>query len=173
MCSSDLGDAAEAKEESYAGKIVEMRIGGKDMSDMRKFLEWEKVLKRVEAEKARAVVVRIDSTGGYPEATMKLMEQLGGLTVPSYGYVEGEVLGGAALVAVSTQTIYMAPGSLVGGGGLVRSDVEESPAERMTLTSRRSEERRVGQERRSRWSPVASTKKSMYAASPPPPPKCE
>ncbi len=130
------GDAAEAKEESYAGKIVEMRIGGKDMSDMRKFLEWEKVLKRVEAEKARAVVVRIDSTGGCPEATMKLMEQLGGLTVPSYGYVEGEVLGGAALVAVSTQTIYMAPGSLVGGGGLVRSDVEESPAERMTLTSR-------------------------------------
>ena len=36
------GDAAEAKEESYAGKIVEMRIGGKDMSDMRKFLEWER-----------------------------------------------------------------------------------------------------------------------------------
>ncbi len=126
------GGAAPAKqgggEETYAGKVVVIKVGPKDMLDLRKFQDWKKVLERVEQEKARAVVFRIDAPGGYATQTFELMEQTAGLTVPSVAWVEREALSAGALLAVSTRTIYMAPDSLIGGAGALSLNQEETPA---------------------------------------------
>lgn len=107
-----------APEQSYEGMVVAIEVGEKSLMDLRKFKEWATVLARAEKEKARAVVFRIDAGEGYVRETEKLMGQVANLEVPSYALIEGTALGAGALLALSTQTIYVTPESLIGGGRL-------------------------------------------------------
>ncbi len=109
-------------EESFEGKVVEIEVGGKSLMDLRKFEMWTNTLGRVEKEKARAVVFRIDALEGYLPETEKLMGQVANLSVPSYALIEGKALGAGALLALATQTIYMTPESLIGGAGLLAGE---------------------------------------------------
>jgi len=109
-------------EESFEGKVVEIEVGGKSLMDLRKFEVWTNTLGRVEKEKARAVVFRIDALEGYLPETEKLMGQVANLSVPSYALIEGKALGAGALLALATQTIYMTPESLIGGAGLLAGE---------------------------------------------------
>jgi len=70
-------------EESFEGKVIEIEVGGKSLMDLRKFEVWTNTLRRVEKEKARAVVFRIDALEGYLPETEKLMGQVANLSVPS------------------------------------------------------------------------------------------
>ncbi|NIP93732.1 MAG: hypothetical protein GWO24_09845 [Akkermansiaceae bacterium] len=79
--------------------------------------------------------MQIDSAGGYAEQTMKVMEQVGALTVPSYSFVNREALGSGALMAVAAQAIYLAPRAVIGSAGVIRSSEQETEAERQNLTS--------------------------------------
>ncbi|MEC8942963.1 MAG: NfeD family protein [Verrucomicrobiota bacterium] len=122
-------------EESFEGKVVEIEVGGKSLMDLRKFEVWTNTLGRVEKEKARAVVFRIDALEGYLPETEKLMEQVANLSVPSYALIEGKALGAGALLALATQTIYMTPESLIGGAGLLAGEDGGDETERQQRDS--------------------------------------
>lgn len=117
-----------APEQSYEGMVVAIEVGEKSLMDLRKFKEWAAVLVRAEKEKARAVVFRIDAGKGYVRETEKLMGQVANLEVPSYALIEGTALGAGALLALSTQTIYVTPESLIGGAGLLAGEKEGDEA---------------------------------------------
>lgn len=122
-------------EESYEGKVVEIEVGGKSLMDLRRFEVWATTLGRVEKEKARAVVFRIDAREGYLPETEKLMGQVASLSVPSYALIEGKALGAGALLALATRTIYMTPESLIGGAGLLAGEDGGAEAERQQRDS--------------------------------------
>jgi len=122
-------------EESFEGKVVEIEVGGKSLMDLRKFEVWTNTLGRVEKEKARAVVFRIDALKGYLPETEKLMGQVANLSVPSYALIEGKALGAGALLALATQTIYMTPESLIGGAGLLAGEDGGDETERQQRDS--------------------------------------
>ncbi|MDE0597143.1 MAG: hypothetical protein OSB65_18025 [Roseibacillus sp.] len=122
---ADGADGAGGGKETFSGKVVEIVIGERELSDTRKFLEWAKILKRAEEEMARAVVLRINTAGGNATETFEFMERIADLTIPTYAFVEGKALGAGALVAVSSTKIYLTPKSLIGGVGFVSSDEKE------------------------------------------------
>ncbi len=104
----------------YGGKVVELQVTTNQLRDLRKFESWKRVLEQAEQDKARAVLIHVKGggLGGYLEETRGLMQQVSDLSIPTYSLVEGEVLGAAAMVAISTGEIYMAPDSVIGGAGV-------------------------------------------------------
>ena len=131
----EVSEVEAGPEQSYEGMVVEIEVGEKSLMDLRKFEEWTKVLARIEKEKARAVVFRINTGEGYVRETEQLMGQVVNLEVPSYALIEGKALGAGALLALSAQTILVTPDSLIGGAGLLAGDKEGGEAERQNRAS--------------------------------------
>ena len=126
---------ATAVERGFEGAVVEIEVGQKGLMDLRKFEEWAAILERAEAEKARAVVFRIDAPGGYVEETERLVEQVAELPVPCYALIEGKALGAGVLLALATQSIYVTPDALIGGAGLLAGAKDEEEAGKRQRTS--------------------------------------
>ena len=111
--------------DSYEGKVVVIDAGEREMNDLRKFRHWKEILERAEKEKARAVVFRVSANGGYVDSTLELVEVILKVEVPTYAIVEEGAHSVGALLAVSTGTIYIKSGALIGGGGFVDDEVGE------------------------------------------------
>ena len=109
-----------SKESSYAGKVVVIKVGERDLINKQAFKFFRRTLERVEAEKAKAVVFELDTPGGMAfETTDLMMKDLSQLTVPSYAFVNVEASSAGAFIAVATDTIYMAPLSTIGSAAVV------------------------------------------------------
>ncbi|MAT46374.1 MAG: hypothetical protein CMO35_02970 [Verrucomicrobiaceae bacterium] len=130
---SSAGATAVAR--GFEGAVVEIEVGQKGLMDLRKFEEWAAILERAEAEKARAVVFRIDAPGGYVQETERLVEQVAELSVPCYALIEGKALGAGVLLALATQSIYVTPDALIGGAGLLAGAKDEEEAGKRQRTS--------------------------------------
>lgn len=113
-----------AEEESYADKVVVIKVGRDDLVNGQSFKFWERVLARVEEEKAKAVVFHLDTPGGLAMATKDMMSTISEVTVPTYAFVDPEALSAGALIAVATDEIYMAPGSTIGSAAVVSATGE-------------------------------------------------
>ncbi|MGJ8722951.1 MAG: NfeD family protein [Roseibacillus sp.] len=112
-----LGRSEEA---SYAGKVVVIKVGEKDLINKQAFKFFRRTLERVEEEKARAVVFELDTPGGMAfETTDLMMKDLSQISVPSYAFVNVEASSAGAFIAVATDTIYMAPLSTIGSAAVV------------------------------------------------------
>ncbi|MGE9268227.1 MAG: NfeD family protein [Verrucomicrobiales bacterium] len=116
-----LAAASPAAEEAYTGKVVRITIGEKDLVNGQSFKFWERTLARIVDEKAKALVLDLDTPGGLAFATQELMSQVSGLDLPTYAYVNPKALSAGALTAVATDKIYMAPGSTIGAAAVVNS----------------------------------------------------
>ncbi|MBK1834003.1 NfeD family protein [Roseibacillus ishigakijimensis] len=119
-----------SSEESYQGKVVVIKIGEKDLVNTQAFKFFRRTLERVNQEKARAVVFELNTPGGLAHQTTELMmRDLGRLKVPSYAFVNIEASSAGAFIAVSTDTIYMAPLSTIGSAAVVAGggmEIEET-----------------------------------------------
>lgn len=115
------GAAAQSKaaEESFSGKVVRITIGQKDLINGQTFKFWERILERVREEKPRAIILDLNTPGGLAIATQELMGEIAKLDVPTIAYVNPMALSAGALVAVSTDKIYMSPGSTIGAAAVV------------------------------------------------------
>lgn len=119
----------KSDEESYAGKVVVIKVGEKDLVNTHAFKFWRRVLKRVNDEKARAVVFDLNTPGGLAFDTADLiMVQMQKLQVPSFAFVNQKALSAGALVASGTDAIYMHPASAIGAAALVSGNGKEIPA---------------------------------------------
>lgn len=118
----------KSDEESYAGKVVVIKVGEKDLVNKHAFKFWRRVLERVNKEKARAVIFDLDTPGGLAFDTADLiMVQMQKLEVPSYAFVNQKALSAGALVASGTDGIYMHPVSSIGAAALVAGNGSEIP----------------------------------------------
>jgi len=109
----------KSTEESYAGKVVQIKVGEDDLVNGQSFKFWERILDRVEEEEAKAVVFHLDTPGGLAFPTKELMSKIAELKMPTYSFIDPQAMSAGALIAISTDEIYMAPGSLVGSAALV------------------------------------------------------
>jgi len=118
----------KSDEESFAGKVVVIKVGEDDLMNSSAFKFWRRVLKRVNDEKARAVVFDLNTPGGRAMDTADLiMVQMQKLKVPSYAFVNQKALSAGALVASGTDAIYMHPVSSIGAAALVSGGGQEIP----------------------------------------------
>ncbi|BDS04984.1 serine protease [Oceaniferula spumae] len=116
----------KSDEESFAGKVVVIEVGKKDLVNKHAFKFWRRVIERVNEEKARAVVFELDTPGGLAMDTADLiMVQMQKLEVPSYAFVNQQALSAGALVAAGTDGIYMHPVSAIGAAALVNGNGAE------------------------------------------------
>ena len=67
-----------------------------------------------EREKADAVILIMDTPGGTLQAAGEIVRLLQGVTVPTYTFVENHAFSAGAIIAMATDHIYMAPGSVIG-----------------------------------------------------------
>lgn len=132
---------AKAEEAGFEGKVVLLRIGEQDLMSKQSFRYMRRILERVEEERAAALVIELDTPGGVVwETTDLMMNQLARLRVPTYAFVNSRAISGGALVAVATDTIYMAPAASIGAAGVVTmvgemGDTERAKAEGMVISS--------------------------------------
>jgi len=110
----------KSDEESFAGKVVVIKVGESDLVNKHAFKFWRRVIERVNSEKAKAIVFELDTPGGLAMDTADLiMVQMQKLEVPSYAFVNQKALSAGALVASGTDGIYMHPVSAIGAAALV------------------------------------------------------
>lgn len=121
VASAQESTSAKAMENSFSGKVLRITIGQKDLINGQTFKFWERILERVKEEKPVAVVFDLNTPGGLAMATQELMGEIAKLEVPTFSYVNPMALSAGALVAVSTDKIYMAPGSTIGAAAVVNS----------------------------------------------------
>ncbi len=124
-------------EEPYTGKVVVLAIGQKDLVNSQAFKFFQRTLERVEEEDARALILEIDTPGGFAYDTRDLIfDQLGKLDVPTIAWVEREAVSAGAILSFATDDIYMAPGTIIGSAGLVSGTGQEiDPVMRAKLES--------------------------------------
>jgi membrane-bound serine protease (ClpP class) len=67
-----------------------------------------------EAQKAAAVILVMDTPGGRLDATREMILTMQRLSAPTYTFVEKDAFSAGAFIALATERIYMAPGSVIG-----------------------------------------------------------
>jgi len=122
----DVRAFGKSREESYRDKVVVVKVGRNELSSRKAFKFFRRTLERVENEKAAAVVFELDTPGGLAHETIELMvDDLAVLSVPSFSYVNNEASSAGALIAVSTDKIYMSELSTIGSAAVVNGTGEE------------------------------------------------
>lgn len=71
-------------------------------------------IEEAEQAGAQAVVFIMDTPGGRVDTTEKIIQMIEKIDVPTYTFVEHNAISAGAIIALSTDTIYMAPGSKIG-----------------------------------------------------------
>ncbi len=67
-----------------------------------------------EANGASALVLSMDTLGGRLDAATDIVHLMQGVKVPTYTFVEKNAISAGAIIALSTDKIFMAPGSVIG-----------------------------------------------------------
>lgn len=126
----------KSDEESYEGKIVRIEVGEKDLSVGQSFKFWERTLERAKDEGAKGVIFDLDTPGGLAFPTKELMTQLAELEIPTITFVNPEASSAGSFIAISTDRIYMTPGSNIGSSAIVNGTGQEiDPVMRAKLES--------------------------------------
>lgn len=117
---------AKAKEENFAGKVVQIDIGKDDLANSQSYAFMRRVISKAEEEKAVALVLNLHTPGGLAFETGELMvADLLPLSIPTYAYVNTQAMSAGALITAACKKIYVAPVSVIGAAALVSSTGEE------------------------------------------------
>ena len=107
-------------DESYAGKVVVLKVGEKSLINKHSFKYWRKVMRQAQDEKALAIVFDIDTPGGYAGETVDLITRvMPDLTIPSIAFVNPEATSAGSMIAFGCDKIYMHPRGTIGSTGIV------------------------------------------------------
>jgi membrane-bound serine protease (ClpP class) len=113
--------------------------------EIEKGLVWvvRRGIQEAEASGARAIVLNMNTNGGAAAATEEIMELLVRTDIPTYTLVNARAFSAGAYIAVATDYIYMAPGSMIGAATPIASSplggaaqLDEAHAEKITSAFR-------------------------------------
>lgn len=86
----------------------------------------ERSLKEAKELKAKAIILEIDTPGGFIDTAREAKKLLDELTIPVYGFINTDALSAGAYLALATDSFFMVPGSTIGaaepillGGGTI------------------------------------------------------
>jgi len=127
LAAEDKTVLGKSEEGSYEGKIVVIKVGEEDLMNGQSFKFWERTLERVDEEKAKAVIFDLNTPGGLAFPTEELMTQIAKLEMPTRAFVNSKALSAGSFVAISTDKIYMTPGSKIGASAIVSGTGAEIP----------------------------------------------
>ena len=114
---------AFASSQSYAGKVVVIPVGQDDLILPARFEFMKRTLTRCNNDGAEAVIFELDTPGGLAWDTISLMMQdLQNLKARSFAFVNTRAISAGAMIAMATNTIYMAPASAIGASTPVSGD---------------------------------------------------
>ena len=109
--------------QSYAGKVVVIPVGQDDLIIPARFEFMKRTLTRCNDDGAEAVIFELDTPGGLAWDTISLMMQgLQNLKSRSFSFVNTRAISAGAMIAMATDTIYMAPASAIGASTPVSGD---------------------------------------------------
>jgi len=120
-----VGHLRSAEPEQSAGPVVVIDLDT-DISKAQ-FLYLRRALKEAEAGGASAVILNMNTYGGDLNAAIKTMEALLRVKVPVYTYVNNNAGSAGALIALATDSVYMAPVSAIGAAAPVQGGGEDIP----------------------------------------------
>jgi membrane-bound serine protease (ClpP class) len=74
-----------------------------------------------EAEKAgaRAVILDVNTLGGRVDAALEIIDAIGAANVPVYAFVDPRAISAGALIAISTDSVFMTPEATLGASTVV------------------------------------------------------
>jgi membrane-bound serine protease (ClpP class) len=113
--------------------------------EIEKGLVWviRRGIREAEAADAEAIVLWMNTNGGAATATEEIMELLVRTDIPTYTFVDVKAFSAGAYIAVATDYIYMAPGSMIGAATPIASSplggaaqLDEAHAEKITSAFR-------------------------------------
>ena len=120
---------AEAKKpvitrsQSYQGRVVVIPVGEDDLIIPARFEFMKRTLNLCNEQGAEAVIFDLDTPGGLAWDTISLMmKDLQALKTRSFSYVNTRAISAGAMIAMATDTIYMAPASAIGASTPVSGD---------------------------------------------------
>jgi membrane-bound serine protease (ClpP class) len=102
-------------------------------------------IREAEAAGARAVVLDIDTPGGRVDAAQQITDAISDARVPVYAYINRRALSAGAMIALSTNGIYMRPGATLGAATPVSGEGEK--ASEKIVSVMRAEFRALAQSR--------------------------
>ena len=132
----DMKVFGKSNEESYAGKIIRIEIGENSLTNGQSFKFWERILERASDEEAKGIIFDLDTPGGLAFPTEELMTKIANVGVPTVAFVNPNAISAGSFIAVSTDRIYMTPGSKIGSSGIIDGSGREiDPVRRAKLES--------------------------------------
>ncbi len=121
-------DKFKVKEESYAGKIVVIPVGEKDLIVEARFKFMQRILEKAEEDGASAVILDMNTPGGLAwQSGQLIMNFLPKMTLPTFTYVNPNAVSAGAIIALGTDAVYMAPTSAIGAAAVVAATGQELP----------------------------------------------
>lgn len=116
-------EPSSSNSQSYAGKVVVIPVGQDDLILPARFEFMKRTLTRCNTDGAEAVIFELDTPGGLAWDTISLMMQdLQNLKARSFAFVNTRAISAGAMIAMATDTIYMAPASAIGASTPVSHD---------------------------------------------------
>jgi len=104
--------ATAATAQSEDGAVFVVDVSGEIDRGIGPYLS--RVIDDAEAAGASAVLLEIDTPGGLLDATLEIRNTLLSSPVPTLSYINRDALSAGALIALSTERIYVAPGASFG-----------------------------------------------------------
>jgi membrane-bound serine protease (ClpP class) len=105
----------------------------------------ERSLSDAVAAGADAVILDIDTPGGRVDAAERITDAIGDAGIPVYALVNRRAFSAGALIAISTERVYMRPGSVMGAATPVDGSGHKAPEK--IVSAMRSEMRSLAEER--------------------------
>lgn len=105
----------------------------------------ERSIEEAAASGARAVILDIDTPGGRVDAAERISDAISDASVPVYAYVNRRAFSAGALIALSTERVYMRPGSVMGAATPVDGSGTKAPEK--IVSAMRSEMRALAEAR--------------------------
>jgi membrane-bound serine protease (ClpP class) len=102
-------------------------------------------IREAEAAGAAAAFLDIDTPGGRIDAAERIADAVRGARIPVYGFVNPRAYSAGALIAISTNGIYMRPGAVIGAATPV--DGQGTKASEKMVSAMRAEFRSMAEQR--------------------------
>jgi membrane-bound serine protease (ClpP class) len=105
----------------------------------------ERSLREAAEAGAVAAVIELDTPGGRVDAAERIADAIGDSPIPTYAWVNRRAFSAGALIALSTQRVYMRPGSVMGAATPVTGEGSRAPEK--IVSALRSEFRSLAEAR--------------------------
>jgi membrane-bound serine protease (ClpP class) len=116
---------ADARETIRRGDVVVVPLHGEVTPSLLAFLR--RAVKTAENNQASAIIFDMNTYGGRLDTAADIVNALNQIKIPTYTFINTNAGSAGALIAISTQHIYMAPVSAIGAAAPILSTGEDLP----------------------------------------------